>query len=53
MREVSTGHMLRSSSLLHVEVSLTRVFQSGLKTDGGTTAGGACGIIMEVASEVS
>jgi hypothetical protein len=47
------GHALRSSSLLHVEVSLARVFQSGLKTGGGATAGGARGTIAEVVSEAS
>jgi hypothetical protein len=52
-REVGTGHALRSSGLLCVEASLTRVSQSSLKTSGGTTAGGACGTIAEVASEAS
>jgi hypothetical protein len=47
------GHASRSSSLLSVEASLTRVSQSGLKTDGGTTTGGARGTIAEVASEAS
>jgi hypothetical protein len=46
-------HTSRSSSLLRVEVSLTMVSQSSLKTDGGTTAGGAHGTIVEVASEAS
>jgi hypothetical protein len=50
-REVSAGHVLRSSSLLGVEASLTRVSQSGLKTGGGATTGGARGTIAEVASE--
>jgi hypothetical protein len=31
------GHASRSSGLLHVEASLGRVSQSGLKTGGGTT----------------
>jgi hypothetical protein len=31
-REVSAGHMPRSSGLLHVKASLARVSQSGLKT---------------------
>jgi hypothetical protein len=35
------GHALRSNGLLHVEASLSRVSQSGLKTGGGATAGGA------------
>jgi hypothetical protein len=30
-----------------------RVSQSGMKTDGGAMTGGACGTIMEVASEAS
>jgi hypothetical protein len=52
-REVGTGYILRSSGLLHVEASLARVFQSGLKTGGGAMAGGACDTIAEVASETS
>jgi hypothetical protein len=52
-REVGVGHASRSSDLLHVKASLARVFQSGLKTGGGKTAGGARGTIAEVASEVS
>jgi hypothetical protein len=44
------GHVSRSSGLLHVEVSRARVFQSGLKTGGGVTTGGARGTIAEVAS---
>jgi hypothetical protein len=47
------GHTSRSSSLLRVEASLARVSQSGLKTRGGATAGGARGTITEVASEAS
>jgi hypothetical protein len=47
------GHVLRSSSLLGVEASLSRVSQSGLKTSGGATAGGVRGTIVEVASESS
>jgi hypothetical protein len=47
------GHALRSSGLLRVEASLARVFQSGLKTGGGATTGGASGTIVEVASVVS
>jgi hypothetical protein len=45
------GHASRSSGLLHVEASLARVFQSGLKTRRGVMTGGARGIIAEVASE--
>jgi hypothetical protein len=47
------GHVSRSSGLLGVEASLTIVFQSGLKTGGGATTGGARGTITEVASEAS
>jgi hypothetical protein len=47
------GHASRSSGLLHVEASLARVFQFGLKTAGGVTTGGAHGTIVEVASEAS
>jgi hypothetical protein len=52
-REVGTGHASRSSGLLGVEASLAEVSQSSLKTGGGATMGGACGTIMEVASEAS
>jgi hypothetical protein len=52
-REVSVGHASRSSGLLGMEASLARVFQSGLKTGGGTTTGGAHGSIAEVASKAS
>jgi hypothetical protein len=52
-REVDAGHASRSSSLLSVEASLARVSQSGLKTGGGATTGGARGTIIEVASEAS
>jgi hypothetical protein len=52
-REVGTGHTSRSSGLLDTEASLARVYQSNLKTGRGTTAGGACGTIPEVASEAS
>jgi hypothetical protein len=47
------GHVLRSSGLFHMEVSLARVSQSGLKNGGAATVGGARGTIMEVASESS
>jgi hypothetical protein len=47
------GHASRSSTLLGVEASLARVSQSGLKTSEGATTGGACGTIVEVASEAS
>jgi hypothetical protein len=52
-REVDAGHASRSSGLLHVEASLVRVSQSGLKTDGCATVGGARSTITEVASEAS
>jgi hypothetical protein len=52
-RKVGVGHASRSSSLLGVEANLARVFQSGLKTGGGVTTGGARGTIAEVASEAS
>jgi hypothetical protein len=47
------GHALRSSGLLHMVTSLARVYQSDIKTDRVTTAGGARGTIAEVASELS
>jgi hypothetical protein len=53
LREVSVGHASRLSGLLHVEASLARVFQSGLKTGGGAMVGGGCGTIVEVALEAS
>jgi hypothetical protein len=52
-REVGTGHTSRSSGLLHVEGSLARVSQFGLKTGGGVMTGGARGTIVEITSEVS
>jgi hypothetical protein len=52
-REVSAGHASRSSGLLHIEAILARVSQSGLKTEGGATMGGARGTIAEVALESS
>jgi hypothetical protein len=39
--------------LLGVEASLARISQSGLKTGGGTTTGGARGTIAEVTSETN
>jgi hypothetical protein len=48
-REAGAGRASRSSGLFHVEASPARVFQSGLKTDGGATTGGARGTIVEVA----
>jgi hypothetical protein len=52
-REVGAGHTSRSSGLLHVEASLARVSQSGLKSCGGATTGGARDTITEFASEAS
>jgi hypothetical protein len=43
------GYASRSSGLLHLKVSRTRVFLSGLKTGGCATVGGARGIIVKVA----
>jgi hypothetical protein len=48
--EVGAGQASRSSGLLGVEASLARVSQSGLKTSGGATTGGARATITEVAS---
>jgi hypothetical protein len=39
--------------LLHMEANLSRVFQSGLKTDECAMTGGARDSITEVTSEVS
>jgi hypothetical protein len=52
-RKVNAGHASRSSSLLGMEISLARVSQSGLKTSGGATTGGARGTIVKIASEAS
>jgi hypothetical protein len=49
-REVGVGHALRSSGVLHVEISLARVFQSDLKTDRAAMTGGARDTIAVVAS---
>jgi hypothetical protein len=46
-------HASRSSGLLRVEASLARVSQSNLKTGGGATTDGACGTVVEVASEAN
>jgi hypothetical protein len=51
--QVGAGYASRSSSLLGMEASLARVFQSGLKTGEGATTGGARGTIAEVTSEAS
>jgi hypothetical protein len=52
-REDGAGHASRSSGSLHVEASRAMISQSGLKTGGGATVGGACGTIVEVVSESS
>jgi hypothetical protein len=52
-RKDGVGHASRFSGLLGVEASLARVSQSGLKTDGGATVGGARNTIAEVTSEAS
>jgi hypothetical protein len=44
--------MSTSEGLLHCKASRARVSQFWLKTDGGATAGGACGIIRSHGSEV-
>jgi hypothetical protein len=49
----SVGHMSRSSGFFLIKVSLSIVSQSGLKTSGGVTAGGARGTITEVVSKSS
>jgi hypothetical protein len=46
--EDGVGNASRSSGLLLVEASWVRVSQSGLKSGGGATVGGACGIIIKV-----
>jgi hypothetical protein len=43
------GHASRSTGLLRLEASQVRVFQSALKTGGGVSVGGVCGIIAEIA----
>jgi hypothetical protein len=52
-RKVGVRRTSRSSGLLDVEASLTRVSQSGLTTGGGATVSGARGTIAEVVSEAS
>jgi hypothetical protein len=52
-REVGTGHVSRSNSLLSVKASLARISQSGLKTDGGAMTGGTRGTITKVTSATS
>jgi hypothetical protein len=47
------GHESRSSDLFYVEANQARVFQFGLKTSRGATAGGARDTITEVASRSS
>jgi hypothetical protein len=52
-REVGVRHVSRSSGLLCVKASQATVSQSGLKTGGSATTGGARGTIIEVTSESS
>jgi hypothetical protein len=52
-REVGVEHASRSSGLLRVEASQARISQSGLRTGGGVTTGGAHDTIVEVASDSS
>jgi hypothetical protein len=47
------GQTSRSSGLLRMEASLSRVSQSDMKTGRGATVGGAHDTITEVASEAS
>jgi hypothetical protein len=47
------GYASRSNGLLHIEASLVRISQSGLKIGGDAMMGGARGTITEVASETS
>jgi hypothetical protein len=47
--EDGAGHTSRSSSLFRLEASRASVSQFCLKTGEEATAGGACGIIVEVA----
>jgi hypothetical protein len=49
-REYGAGHALRSGGLLRLKASRARVFQSDLKTDGGSTTGDVYGTIAEVTS---
>jgi hypothetical protein len=51
--EDGVGHALRSNCLLRIEESWARVSQSGHKTGGGATAGGAHDTIAEVTSSPS
>jgi hypothetical protein len=52
-RKVGAVHASRSIGLLDVKASLARVSQSGLKTDGGATTGGARSTIAEVVSKAN
>jgi hypothetical protein len=52
-REIGVGYTSRYSGLLHVEPTLTRVSQSGMKTGGGVAVDGAHGTITEVASKTN
>jgi hypothetical protein len=52
-REIGVGYTSRYSGLLHVEPTLTRVSQSGMKTGGGVAVDGTHGTITEVASKTN
>jgi hypothetical protein len=47
------GHVSRSSSVLRVKTSPTRISKSSIKTVGGVMMGGVRDTIVEVASESS
>jgi hypothetical protein len=48
--EIDAGHTSRSSGLLRLKASQTRVSQSGIKIGGGATMVGARDIITKVTS---
>jgi hypothetical protein len=52
-RENGVRYVSRSGSLLHLEASHVKIFQSGLKTDGLVTTSGARSIIAKVTSRGS
>jgi hypothetical protein len=52
-REDGVRHASRSGGLLLLEASRAKVFQSGLKTGGGSTMCGTHDIIVDVASIIS
>jgi hypothetical protein len=46
--KVDTGHALRSSDLLYVKASQSKIFQPALKTGEGVNAAGVRDIIVEI-----